>query len=212
MGYLVNAVTSGIFGKFGVVKDFSKPVVGTEHFAATIQAGKDADAMQSVQDMATGIAAVGDALSGLSETEDFGPDPTGSGGSDEGTDPDPGGEMGGFSHGGRPPVGKPVIVGEQGTELFIPDQVAQLDFAGVSDEILKLIGAEQLAKSLGLDAPKDKKSDKKKAKTKIDTTPTQSANKPVKKAEEKRKAGRSDIERIFLELLNNQIRLGQERS
>ena len=30
--------------------------------------------------------------------------------------------MGSFANGGRPPVGKPSIVGERGAELFVPDR------------------------------------------------------------------------------------------
>ena len=35
-------------------------------------------------------------------------------------------KMKGFADGGRPPVGRPSIVGEKGAELFVPDQAGTI--------------------------------------------------------------------------------------
>ena len=43
----------------------------------------------------------------------------------------------GFAAGGRPPVGKPAIVGERGPELFIPDEAGTVIPNNISNKILK---------------------------------------------------------------------------
>ncbi len=129
----------------------------------------------------------------------------GSGGTGEGAGRGDSGP-GGFAHGGRPPVGVPVLVGEGGPEQFVPDA------AGIGDQIIRQAGIEAIAEMLrGGGDEKENKEKKASPKTKkAESSPTQKTEKPVQKAAEEREAGRSDIEQLFLDLLTGKINVGPE--
>ncbi len=223
---LLGAVTSGVFGQFGVVKDFSKPIPGTPHFDKTIEAMREES---DLTDKAAGIAghsAISEAL-GEDFEDDFGTPSTGlsdrtdrGGDSDSGSNSEDGGGrggsagtsspggIGGFSHGGRPPVGVPVLVGEGGPEQFVPDSPSLFaDSAGIGEQIIRQAGVEAITEMLsgGGDEKENKEKKASPKKKKTESNPTQKTNKPIQKAAEERKAGRSDIEQLFLDLINGKL-------
>ena len=80
------------------------------------------------------------------------------------------------------------------------------DFAGLADNIIEQSGLKDLINEL---QPAKTTETEETAKTKetaaADTTPTQGANKPVEKAGQSREEGRTNLEQLFLDLINGKL-------
>ncbi len=228
---LLSAVTSGMFGQFGVVGDFTKPIPGTLHFAKTIEAMREEENLTEKAAGIAGHSAISAALNDDFEDDfgnfgDFGEtgsaanpggggrDSGGGGNDDDG--PNSSGGFGGddgfggpsFKHGGRPPVGVPVLVGEGGPEQFIPDSPSLFaDPTGVGEQIIRQMGVAKITEMLSGGGNekenKEKKASPKKKKT--ESNPTQKTDKPVQKAAAERKARRFDIEQLLRDLLAGKL-------
>jgi len=72
-----------------------------------------------------------------------------------------------------------------------------IDTSGLKDLIKEIQGVKKSETEKA--PPSDEQSDRK------SSTPTQASNKPVQKAEQSREEGRSQVEQIFLDMLNGKI-------
>ena len=148
VGSLFSAVRRGVFGTFGVVRGGTDPgqapPFGSDLFGMETAAGRTARDMESALAGARGLGAIARGLADdTAAGDEFGLSPghPGFGGGESGTGgaessggggragsagtSSPGG-IGGFEHGGRPGIGDPVMVGERGRELFVPDVAGQI--------------------------------------------------------------------------------------
>ncbi len=230
---LLGAVTSGVFGTFGVVGGSHTPPVGTLEFAREVAATQEARDLETKKSGIAGHSAISAAL-GADFGDDFGnigdfsetgdaANP-GGGGRDSGGDSpegpsgggtagsDPGGTggggrdsgPGGFAHGGRPPVGVPVIVGEDGPEEFVPDRP---DNMAIGEQIIKQAGIQKIAEMFGVGDDDEKENKKKKTSSKKKKADGGSTKKTEKSATKTSKPedDRTNLEQLFLDLVNGKL-------
>ncbi len=80
------------------------------------------------------------------------------------------------------------------------------DFSKLADSIIEQTGLKDLIGELkSAKTTETKKSTTETKKTASDSTPTQGTNKPVEKAKQSREEGRTNLEQLFLDLINGKL-------
>jgi len=98
-----------------------------------------------------------------------------------------------------PPQIDPGLVGSIDRSTF--------DFAKLADSIIEQSGLKDLMGELDVAKTTETKKTTSTKKTDSGTTPTQGTNKPVEKADQSREENRTNLEQLFLDLINGKLNI-----